>query len=73
MVPLLNACVEKLKLQQMKKMFIDAVPNNVEDFKHLGTSIWKACLCTTNVLRTQDLRSGLAIEMSGATYEATIL
>jgi hypothetical protein len=39
MVPLLNACVEKLKLQQMKNMFIDAVANNVEGFKRLGMSV----------------------------------
>ena len=39
MVPLLNACVEKLKLQQMKKMFIDAVASNVEGFKRLGMCV----------------------------------
>jgi hypothetical protein len=41
MIPLLNACVEKLKLQHMKKMFIDAVSNNVDGFKRLGMSLRK--------------------------------
>jgi hypothetical protein len=39
MVPLLNACVEKLKSWQMKNMFIDAVANNVEGLKRLGMSV----------------------------------
>jgi hypothetical protein len=36
MVPLLNACVEKLQEQGMRKMFLDGVVNHLESFKQLG-------------------------------------
>jgi hypothetical protein len=42
MIPLLNACVEKLRLQSMKKMFIDGISSDVpvlDGFKSLGMLI----------------------------------
>jgi hypothetical protein len=42
MIPLLSACVEKLRLQNMKEMFIDGVPSDVQvldGYKSLGMLI----------------------------------
>ena len=36
MIPLLNACVNKLRDQGMKQMFLDAVIEHVESYERLG-------------------------------------
>ena len=36
MIPLLNACVNKLRDQGMKQMFLDAVTEHVESYERLG-------------------------------------
>jgi len=36
MAPLLNASIKKLQEQDLKKMFLDAVTENVDFFKQLG-------------------------------------
>jgi hypothetical protein len=38
MVPLLNACIQKLQEQGMKKLFLDAVAEKVDSLKQLGRS-----------------------------------
>lgn len=39
---ILNACVENLQMQGMKKMFIDGVADGLEEFTKLGISIQSA-------------------------------
>jgi hypothetical protein len=73
-VPLLNAYVEKLKIQQIKKIYTDAVSTNVDRFKHVGmyTEIF-VCRGATDRLCAKVSRNGRDTEMSGVRYDASIV
>lgn len=60
---LLNACIQELYQQGMRRMFLDGVGNGVDELKQLGES--HGSLPIENRLIFQDLRSGHSIAMLG--------